>query len=121
MKGLLVVILLVMTIIFPAAGFAAGKAKLSSNQLMVTDGKVTRPVPIQRVMFTEDCIIIQFSKDRIVTNPYGAIKVIYTDDDGDPHSVVVDHRGGYVLAGGEVLPLPAKLVNIAAYNPFIDD
>ncbi len=119
MKGLLAILLLVV-ISFPAAGFAAGK-KFAPNQLMITDGKITKPIAIQRVLFTSDYITIQFSKDRVVTNPYGSLKVIYTDDDGDPHSVVVDHQGGYILAGGEILPLPAKLVNIAAYNPFIDD
>ena len=120
MKGLMV-LLLIASVLFPAAGFAAEKKELPPNQLMVTREKASgSPVVAQRILFTENCIVIQFSQDRVVTNPYGSLQVIYTDERGKPHKVFVDHQSGYILAGKEVIPFPAKLVNLANYDPFID-
>ena len=124
MKGLMA-LLLVMVIIFPAAGFAKEETKkLPPNQILITDGKIKNPIIIQRVLFTDDYIVIQFTRDRIVTNTYDGVpslKIIYTDERGKPHQVHIDKKGGYILAGSEMIPFPAKLVNLEVYDPFIDD
>ena len=111
--------ILAMVLSFPAAGFGKD-IKLPPNQLMVAHGKGI-PIVAQRILFTPDFIVIQFSRDRVATNSYGSLKVLYTDNSGKPHEVFIDHESGYIVAGEEIIPFPAKLVNLTVYDPFIDD
>ena len=78
------------------------------------------PKSVRKIVFCEDCIIVEVKRENFITAPHGVIKVMYTDEKGKPSPVIVDPLSETVTAGGEVFPFPAKLVTLDAYNPEVD-